>query len=75
MTDSAALITLPSPCIGVCELDPTDRLCKGCQRSGSEIGAWRDGDAQTRAAIWAHIRQRRAERDLPPHPRDPASQP
>lgn len=44
-----------SPCIGLCQLDPLTGLCAGCARSGPEIGAWRDGDAAFRAAVWEEI--------------------
>ena len=29
----------PSPCIKVCELD-TEGYCRGCLRTGTEIGQW-----------------------------------
>lgn len=70
MTEPSSL--MPSPCLAVCDLDPTQGLCAGCQRTAPEIGAWRDGTPETRAAIWDNIRQRRNARGLPPHPRDPA---
>ena len=31
-----------SPCIGVCQLDPTKNLCRGCGRTIAEIAAWPD---------------------------------
>lgn len=30
---------VPTPCIGVCTLDP-DGYCDGCLRSGDEIAGW-----------------------------------
>jgi predicted Fe-S protein YdhL (DUF1289 family)/8-oxo-dGTP pyrophosphatase MutT (NUDIX family) len=30
---------VPSPCIGICVLDPRG-LCRGCLRTGDEIGGW-----------------------------------
>jgi uncharacterized protein len=42
---------VPSPCIGVCVLDPRTGLCRGCLRTGSEIAAWRDADKRTRLDI------------------------
>ena len=33
-------MTLASPCIGVCRLDPAQTHCTGCGRSWDEIGEW-----------------------------------
>jgi predicted Fe-S protein YdhL (DUF1289 family) len=32
--------SVPSPCIGLCILDPGKGFCKGCYRTIEEIGAW-----------------------------------
>lgn len=32
-------VVVPSPCVGVCELDPLG-YCAGCHRSGQEIASW-----------------------------------
>ena len=31
---------IDSPCIRVCVIHPTERICTGCYRSIDEIGAW-----------------------------------
>jgi predicted Fe-S protein YdhL (DUF1289 family) len=31
---------IDSPCIQVCVIHPTERICTGCLRSIDEIGAW-----------------------------------
>ena len=31
---------IESPCVKVCVLHPTERLCMGCYRSGEEIACW-----------------------------------
>ncbi|WP_370229913.1 DUF1289 domain-containing protein [Cognatishimia sp.] len=31
---------IDSPCIQVCVIHPTERICTGCYRSIDEIGAW-----------------------------------
>lgn len=49
---------VPSPCIGVCALDPGTGLCSGCLRSAREIAIWRDADDPTRLAILDRIRIR-----------------
>ena len=33
-------MTLPSPCIDRCEIDPDSDLCRGCFRTLTEIAAW-----------------------------------
>lgn len=30
----------PSPCIGVCRIDPASGLCTGCARTLQEIADW-----------------------------------
>lgn len=30
----------PSPCIGVCRIDPASSLCQGCARTLQEIADW-----------------------------------
>ncbi|MGB1919127.1 MAG: DUF1289 domain-containing protein [Candidatus Puniceispirillales bacterium] len=32
---------LPSPCISICQIDPTSGLCTGCYRTRNEIASWR----------------------------------
>lgn len=46
-----------SPCIGVCELGPTD-ICKGCGRSLREIADWSAATETRRREILACARQR-----------------
>ena len=30
----------PSPCLGICIMDPRTRQCRGCLRTVEEIAAW-----------------------------------
>ncbi len=48
-----------SPCIGLCEVD-ADGICRGCLRTLSEIGAWRDASDTERCAILALAVARRS---------------
>jgi uncharacterized protein len=50
---------LPSPCIGVCRLDPGTGLCAGCMRTLAEIAAWPGADDDERLAIVQRLRARR----------------
>ncbi len=53
---------LPSPCIGVCRLDPDRRFCLGCGRTLEEIARWRDASPAERRAILARLAARRRNR-------------
>lgn len=50
----------PSPCIGLCRIDPATGQCAGCGRTLDEITRWRDMDAAERAAVMDDLPQRRA---------------
>lgn len=55
---------VPSPCISVCQMNPTTGLCSGCYRTVEEIAGWgQAGDAQ-RLAIWERIEARQAPRSI-----------
>lgn len=42
----------PSPCTGVCTIDPASTLCQGCARTLAEITAWyRAGPAEKQAIL------------------------
>jgi predicted Fe-S protein YdhL (DUF1289 family) len=56
MTD---LPDIPSPCIGVCRLDPVTRHCAGCLRTSREIAAWPASSNAERLAIVQDLRRRR----------------
>jgi uncharacterized protein len=50
-----------SPCIGVCELD-AQGLCRGCFRTGAEIGGWLSySDAERAQLMDVVLPQREAE--------------
>ena len=42
---------VPSPCVGVCELDAAGRVCIGCFRTIGEIRRWPDADDAEKLAI------------------------
>jgi predicted Fe-S protein YdhL (DUF1289 family) len=50
---------IPSPCTGVCRIDPATGLCAGCLRTGEEIAAWLDADQAGRLSILNRLRERR----------------
>jgi len=45
-------MTVPSPCINICRIDPQTGLCLGCARTIEEIAGWsRFDDAAKRRVI------------------------
>jgi uncharacterized protein len=47
-----------SPCIKICAIHPTERLCIGCLRSIDEITAWSRMEPEARRAILAELPSR-----------------
>lgn len=56
---------IPSPCIGVCRLNPRTGRCDGCERTTAEIAAWPTMDAPTRIALLKSLASRGAGGDPP----------
>ncbi|TVO67857.1 DUF1289 domain-containing protein [Denitromonas ohlonensis] len=56
-------MSVASPCIDICKMDPRTGLCEGCTRTIDEITAWsRIGDDEKRA-ILARVAEREAALD------------
>ena len=55
-----AAAKLPSPCISVCQMDPSDRVCVGCYRTRGEIASWRDMDEADQRKLLYILSKRRA---------------
>ena len=55
---------VPSPCIGLCQLDPKSGLCIGCLRTAEEIEAWGSASELLRRGILRTLAKRRANPDL-----------
>lgn len=51
----------PSPCVGLCQMQPDGSLCKGCFRTLDEISQWRDLDQAARQAILSILPQRKQD--------------
>lgn len=47
-----------SPCIKICVVHPTERLCTGCLRTIDEIGAWSKMSNEDRTALLAELPSR-----------------
>lgn len=51
-------MTVISPCISVCRINPTSRLCEGCRRTMGEIAAWLNYSEEEKQAIVAELPNR-----------------
>jgi predicted Fe-S protein YdhL (DUF1289 family) len=56
-------MTVPSPCINVCEMDAASGYCRGCARTIDEIIAWGRLDDDAKRAVWKQLPQRQARLD------------
>lgn len=71
----ANLPNIPSPCVGICALNPSSGLCEGCMRTTGEIGEWAAATNERRYEIVMSLRERRiaagrvSESDLRPRRR------
>lgn len=46
---------IESPCVNICVVHPTERICTGCYRSIDEIGRWSRMSADERRRIMAEL--------------------
>ncbi|MGB2302559.1 MAG: DUF1289 domain-containing protein [Candidatus Puniceispirillaceae bacterium] len=50
---------LPSPCISICQINPTSGECSGCHRTRAEIASWPRMTLDEQAQLLAQLRKRR----------------
>jgi predicted Fe-S protein YdhL (DUF1289 family) len=50
-----------TPCIAVCMIDPSTKLCFGCGRTLPEIARWHRMEGAERLAVMARLPARMAE--------------
>ena len=55
---------VPSPCVGVCRMDPVRQLCEGCWRTLDEIAAWSRMEDEARREVWRLIGKRLQHRQV-----------
>ncbi|WP_062375497.1 DUF1289 domain-containing protein [Halomonas sp. KX33721] len=46
-----------SPCIHVCQIDPSTQMCQGCGRTLDEIACWGSMTEAEKAPVWERIEQ------------------
>ena len=65
-------VTMETPCIKVCAIDPATQLCTGCHRSMDEIAHWSRMNGAERHAVMARLAARgllaREPREVPTKP-------
>ena len=61
-------MTLPSPCISICQIDPETGNCLGCYRSRQEIARWPAMRTDEQAELLEALKLRRSEK-MGLHPR------
>jgi len=57
-------MSIESPCIAVCMMDPRTNLCFGCGRTLTEIARWHRMESTERLALMAQLPARMAEAGL-----------
>lgn len=58
-------MSIETPCITVCMIDPRTSLCHGCGRTLPEIARWHRIDSAERLAIMELLPARMADAGLP----------
>lgn len=58
------LPNIPTPCVGICTLEPETRLCAGCLRTAMEIAMWPEASNAERLEIVNALRERRRARGI-----------
>ncbi|MGV6802956.1 MAG: DUF1289 domain-containing protein [Ruegeria sp.] len=48
-----------SPCVQICVVHPTERICTGCYRTIDEISRWSKMDSSERAEIMNDLPERK----------------
>jgi predicted Fe-S protein YdhL (DUF1289 family) len=61
---------VPSPCIGICQLDEARRICIGCRRTPMEIAEWSGASSDRKRAILARLRQQPSGSAAPQYRRE-----
>lgn len=49
---------IESPCVKLCAIHPTERICVGCYRTLEEIGTWSRMTPEARRAVMAELPSR-----------------
>ena len=55
---------IPSPCVGVCQINSKTKFCLGCWRSLREVAHWSRYSRTEKLAVVDSIKQRQADAGL-----------
>ena len=66
-------MSIETPCIAICMIDPRTSLCLGCGRTLPEIARWHRMESAERQAVMAELAARMAEAGLTPPAAHPKS--
>ena len=58
-------MSIETPCIAVCMMDPRTNLCFGCGRTLNEIACWHRMESAERLSVMAELPARMEEAGLP----------
>lgn len=56
-------MTIETPCLNLCQIDPTRAICAGCGRTLDEIATWAGYPAAERRRIMAELPARLANQE------------
>ena len=59
-------MSIETPCIAICMIDPRTSLCFGCGRTLPEIARWHRMESPERLAVMAQLAERMADAGLVP---------
>lgn len=59
-------MSIETPCIAVCFIDPRTKLCLGCGRTLAEIAQWHRMTSETRRTVMDALPDRMAKAGLAP---------
>ena len=51
-------MTVPSPCVSICVIEPRSGFCRGCLRTLSEIAGWARAEDNRKLAIIERLKGR-----------------
>ena len=58
-------MSIETPCIAVCMMDPRSNLCFGCGRTLAEIARWHRMESAERLSVMAELAPRMEQAGLP----------
>ncbi|QZA77570.1 DUF1289 domain-containing protein [Deefgea tanakiae] len=57
-------MSIASPCINACQLNPSRAYCQGCLRTLDEIRAWSKLSDPDKLAVWQRLKRTPCEQSI-----------